>query len=149
MSCLISPNQFNCRKNLELGVMTGMVRAVEDCRSGLDAFKERFSEIDLSGNSSGVLKEWYTAKFRSPNFLSSLNRGVEESWKASTRRTVKQSINLALEEGIGKPVLDLIRYLENEHMSHCLPSNVSRYLYLCLSVRLSNCLYFYPWPSNI
>lgn len=115
---------------MELGVLTGMVRAVEDCKSGLDAFKEKYHEIALSGDSSGVFKEWWTAKYLAPDFLQSLNKDVEPRWKALYRKTIKQSIALALEEGIGKPVLKLIRYLEIEHSSHCLPNNVSRYILL-------------------
>ena len=130
---------YNCRKNLELGVKTGMVRALEDCKSGLNAFKEKYPQIAISDKPSGVFQEWYTKRYRSPYFLRSLNKEVEGQWKAfSNGKTVNESLYIALEKGIGEPVLELIQYLEHKHMRHCLPNNVSRYASVYLFVYLSS-----------
>lgn len=106
-----------------MGVSAGMVRTKIDCRAGVDALKESYKQLSLANVSSGVLDEWYTKNFRKGTFLEGLEDGVDEKWTKENGRNVKESIRAALREGFGQPMLDLINYLEFDHMRHCVPND--------------------------
>ena len=103
-----------------------MVRATRDCVSGVDALKEKFRKISLANDSSGVLQEWFAKLYITDSFVQKLEEGVDDKWKANHGgKNVTESVESALVDGIGQPLLDLINYLEFDHMKHCVPDNVS------------------------
>lgn len=115
---------FGFRSNVALGVTTGMIRTKIDCRAGLDAIKMAFRKISLANDSTGVLDEWFTKLFLQKKYLTKLQDGVEDSWsKKHTGRNISSSIREALTDGIGQPLIDLMHYLEFDHMRHCLPND--------------------------
>ncbi|EDO31412.1 predicted protein [Nematostella vectensis] len=112
------------RSNVVLGVKSGMVRTKIDCVAGVDALKERYRVLSLANNSKGVLDDWYTANFKRPEYYSELEEGVNDKWTKNHKgMNVSDSILDALVKGLGQPLLDLINYLEGDHMRHCLPND--------------------------
>ena len=114
------------RKNVQDGVKTGMVRATRDCVSGVDALKEKFLNLTLAKNASGVLNEWFARTFTSSSYVKDLEEEVNYKWALDHGgKNVNESVEDALINGIGQPLLELIKYLEFDHMKHCVPDNVS------------------------
>ncbi|XP_028399408.1 uncharacterized protein LOC114522845 [Dendronephthya gigantea] len=113
------------RSNIDLGVKAGMVRSVEDCISGVDALKEKSKYLTKTNRSESVLDEEYTAPFQAKDFLDYVPESDLQLWIKNNKKTASSSIKEALTEGFGKPMLDLINYLEHEHIRHCIPSHVS------------------------
>ena len=75
--------------------------------------------------SLGILHEWFTEGLMHEEFLSKLEKGVENKWQAKIGRNVRESINLTLVEYLGKPLNDLLHFLEHEYRLHCVSSNIS------------------------
>ncbi|KAK3744963.1 hypothetical protein QZH41_008490, partial [Actinostola sp. cb2023] len=114
------------RKNVARGVTTGMVRTQIDCRSGVDAMKQIFKRISTTNDSREILKDWFTTQFQKASFLAGLEDGVDKQWQSKhAGKGISASIKDALVQGLGQPMLDLINYLDGEHMRHCLPNDVS------------------------
>ncbi|XP_068748355.1 uncharacterized protein [Montipora capricornis] len=114
------------RENVELGVKSGMVRTVIDCQAGVDALKESYRQLSLAGNSEGILREWFAKGYLNPLYLLHLDDGVDVEWRKQHHgKSVNMSIQEALKEGVGQPLLDLINYLDIEHKSHCLPNDLA------------------------
>ncbi|XP_015750670.1 PREDICTED: uncharacterized protein LOC107330606 [Acropora digitifera] len=114
-------------ENVKLGVKSGMVGSVEECRAGLDSIKHMYSHIAVSH--TGVLQEGFTVMLQKPSFYKELTQDARGEWQNRTGRTVLDYVKNLLIENVGKPLNNLISYLENEHMSHCVPSNVSSGLF--------------------
>ena len=113
------------RANIELGVKTGMVRTIEDCKSGVDALKEEYTRLTTTNKSESVLDEWYTESFQDDNFLDYVPAKDLQLWIKKHKKTALSSVKEALVEGFGEPMLSFLNYLEHDHMRHCVPSNVS------------------------
>ncbi|KAM7443428.1 hypothetical protein ABFA07_007884 [Porites harrisoni] len=114
------------RQNVQLGVKSGMIRTEIDCQAGVDALKESYRQLSLSGEAAGILAEWFAKSYLKTDYLAKLASGVDDKWtKGHNGENVNASIVKALEEGIGQPLLDLINYLDNEHKSHCLPNDLA------------------------
>ncbi len=104
-----------------------MVRAKIDCKSGLDAFLEQYKTIGKTRIASSVLEEWFGANFVSliTTHFNALNNTLNQTWATRTGKYVKESVQDALIDGVGKPILKLINYLELNHSIHCLPNDLS------------------------
>ncbi|XP_020917030.1 uncharacterized protein LOC110254389 isoform X2 [Exaiptasia diaphana] len=113
------------RQNMELGVKAGMVRSATDCQSSVYAFKNNYGKLAIKNESSAVLDEEYVQVFLEPRFLVELNKGVSEQWEKDKGRSIQDSLRSALIEGFGKPLLELIAYLEFKHIRHCPPDSVA------------------------
>ena len=103
-----------------------MIRTVVDCQAGVDALKESYRQLSLSGEAAGILAEWFAKSYLKTDYFAKLASGVDDKWtKDHNGENANASIVKALEEGIGQPLLDLINYLDNEHKSHCLPNDLA------------------------
>ncbi|XP_031556875.1 uncharacterized protein LOC116293574 [Actinia tenebrosa] len=113
------------RANMELGVRTGMVRSVVDCKSSVYAFKNNYGNMAIKNDSSAIFEESYARVFLETSFLSRLEEGVEQSWVASKGLSVQDSLRRALVSGFAQPLLELVHYMEFQHVRHCPPDKVS------------------------
>ncbi|XP_068693508.1 uncharacterized protein [Montipora foliosa] len=114
-------------ENVELGVKSGMVGSVEECRAGLHSIKGFYSHTAIS--STGVLDEDFAVLLQRPSFYQGLSQESSDEWQNRTGKTVLDSMKELLIQNIGKPLNNLISYLEDEHMRHCVPSNISSGLF--------------------
>lgn len=115
---------FLSRKNVALGITTGMVRTKIDCRAGVDALKQNYKKMSTANDAREILKEWFTANFQKEFYLSKLEDGVDELWKSKhAGKNVAESIKDALVKGFGEPMFNLLNYLDKDHMKHCLPND--------------------------
>ena len=105
---------------------SGMIRTVIDCQAGVDALKESYRQLSLANKSEGVLQEWFAKSYLKPEYLGNLENEVDDKWaKDHNGENVNASLQQALKEGVGQPMLDLINYLDHEHRSHCLPNDLA------------------------
>ncbi len=77
-----------------------MVRSVEDCKSGVDALKEVFTELTKTNQSKSVLDEWYTEPFQDEEFLDYVPDKDLLLWIKNHKKTVSNSLKEALVEGM-------------------------------------------------
>ncbi|XP_020631918.1 uncharacterized protein LOC110068847 [Orbicella faveolata] len=110
--------------NLRLGVKAGMVRSTEECLAGINSFKRSYLQISLQGE-QGIYDEKYMKPIFSGKFLAGLKSNDLKKWKDENRKTVNESIREYAVKYIGKPIHDVIRYLQTENLEHCVPSSVS------------------------
>ncbi|XP_048584057.1 uncharacterized protein LOC5511190 [Nematostella vectensis] len=111
--------------NMKMGVRKGMVRSAEECRAGLDAIKRKFLNTSRY-NETGVLLEWFAKPVVSPSYYSNITKRMNEEWKrAHMGMNVSESVKQYFVDYIGKPIVSLLRYLEHEHLRHCVPSSVA------------------------
>eukprot|EP00794_Sanderia_malayensis_P004766 gene4766-5393_t len=117
----------NYIENMKLGVKAGMVRTKIDCKAGLDAFLEYYKAIAKNRQANAVLQEWFGVSVVSyiTNHVTALNNTLDQTWKAKSGRTIKESVQKALVDGVGKPIVKLINYLELNHSIHCLENDMS------------------------
>lgn len=97
-------------------MLTGMVRSVVDCKSSVYAFKNNYGNLAIKNDSSAIFQETYARVFLEPSFLSRLKAGVEQSWVASKGLSVQDSLRQALINGFSQPLLELIHYMEFQHV---------------------------------
>ncbi|KAK3734010.1 hypothetical protein QZH41_009863, partial [Actinostola sp. cb2023] len=110
--------------NMRMGVRKGMVRNIESCKAGIDALKFEHQQISLY-NATGVLKEWYAAKLLSPMFYIKITKQMDKEWTKTHKMNVSESVKQYLVEYLGEPLANVFRYLKDEYVRHCVPSNVS------------------------
>jgi len=63
-----------------------------------------------------------------PDFLSNLENKTDQldEWERNHEgKNVFQSLRESILENVGRPIYAFLRYLENDHIQHCVPSNVS------------------------
>ncbi|KAK3740549.1 hypothetical protein QZH41_004318 [Actinostola sp. cb2023] len=108
-------------ENVKLGVEVGMVRNVEGCKAGFDGIKETFLNIVLYGaqgilNSTHVLPERFFE-----TFLSNFEDKPEEleTWRKKYGKSMNDSLKEYFVNHVGKPIHDMLRYFEFEHMQYC------------------------------
>ncbi|KAK3727918.1 hypothetical protein QZH41_016368 [Actinostola sp. cb2023] len=111
-------------ENLQLGIKVGMVRSVEECKAGLDVFKAIYRQIDLN-NESGVLDQSFAKVITKPEFYKKLLNDTQAKWRNLTGKAVQDSVTESLVANVGVAMRKLLSYLGNEHVRHCVPSNVS------------------------
>ncbi|XP_046857376.1 uncharacterized protein LOC124450775 isoform X2 [Xenia sp. Carnegie-2017] len=114
---------FQFKSNMQLGVRTGMVRSKFNCIAGINAFKQIFKKISSKNNASEVVNEWFVDVYTKEKFIENLSTTDREKWMVTYKKDFTQSVKESLIEGIGKPVVDLVKYMENVHLRHCLPLN--------------------------
>ena len=111
-------------ENLALGVSAGMVQPREVCLASIDALEQAYPLISENGP-EGVLEEYFGWYVVSGNFLSSIDDNIKTAWKKKYEKSVEQSMEKALVEGFGKPWKKYVDYLKNEHLQHCVTSEVA------------------------
>jgi len=112
-------------ENLKMGKLHGMVYSQEACVSGRNALRGKFQNI-ASENETGVLDEGYVEDALKDDYYSDLTDEMKKEWRDKhSGKTVKQSLSEYLVEYMGKPMNQLLRYLQYEHYIYCVPSDVS------------------------
>ncbi|XP_078369460.1 uncharacterized protein LOC144653347 isoform X2 [Oculina patagonica] len=112
-------------ENMKMGVRKGMVRSVEDCQAGINSIKTSYRSVSLY-NESGVLQEWFVQPLLDPDYYSKITQDIDNEWKAKHGgKNVSETIKEYLVTYLGEPLNKLLRYVEMEHIRHCVPSNVS------------------------
>ena len=84
---------------MQLGVRSGMVRSTEDCRSGVDAIKDRFKKLSQANRPEAILKEWYTIMFQTQEYYNNIAVNESELWKKKKTKTPLESVQEALIAG--------------------------------------------------
>lgn len=114
------------RRNMEYGVLVGMVRSVEECKAGINGLTSYFRNISIKG-AKGIFEEDFIKPLLQPGFLKTLVENTDESnsWEKKYGKSVNESLKDSLVENVGKPIDDLFTYLRRDHIQHCVPSNVS------------------------
>ncbi|KAL9986426.1 hypothetical protein ACROYT_G000573 [Oculina patagonica] len=111
-------------ENLKMGKLHGMVYSQEACVSGRNALKRKYLNIGLK-NETGVLEEGYVKDALDDAYYSNITDDMKNKWKKDHGKTVKESLINYLVEYMGKPMSQLLRYLQYEHYHYCVPSDVS------------------------
>ncbi|KAL9986420.1 hypothetical protein ACROYT_G000567 [Oculina patagonica] len=112
-------------ENMKMGVRKGMVRSVEECEAGINSIKRQYLNVSLY-NSTGVLKAWFVKPFLDPGYYSNIRKETDDEWKAKHGgKNVSETVKEYLVTYLGEPLDQLLRYVEDEHIHHCVPSNVS------------------------
>lgn len=110
--------------NMKMGITKGMVRSIEECIAGADSIKRKYLNVSLYSE-TGIWKEWFVEPMLHPDYYSNISKEANEEWKREQGMNVNESVKNYLLEYLGKPLHQLIRYLEEEHVHYCVPSNVS------------------------
>ncbi|KAL9986413.1 hypothetical protein ACROYT_G000558 [Oculina patagonica] len=110
--------------NTRLGVNAGMVRSTEECLAGINSFKQNYLQVSIKGK-QGIFDEKYMEPIFSAKFLARLKPSDLDKWEKENGKTVNESIREYAVKYIGKPIHDVIRYLQTENLEHCVPSSVS------------------------
>lgn len=113
-------NQF--KENLKSGIQTGMVWSVNICKEGKGCLEDKYIEVSSQKSGRGIITAFQD---QISSFVSGISSDeaakiIEKHGKNGTVLVEESLIN-----NVGSPLVDLFEYLENEHLPHCLPSNVS------------------------
>ncbi|KAL9986423.1 hypothetical protein ACROYT_G000570 [Oculina patagonica] len=112
-------------ENMKMGVRKGMIRSVEECEAGINSIKREYSDVSLY-NATGVLKARFVQPLLDPDFYTGITEEIDNEWKAKhSGKNISESIKEYLVTYLGEPLNQLLRYVEEEHIRHCVPSNVS------------------------
>lgn len=113
-------NQF--KENLKSGIRTGMVGSVTVCKEGKECLEDLYIEMASQKTGQGIAAAF---KGSISSFLSKIR--PDESAKVLEKHGKNPTtlVEESLIDNVGSPLADLFGYLENEHVPHCLPSNVS------------------------
>lgn len=112
------------KKNMEYGVLVGMVRSVEECNAGINGLTSSFRNISIKG-AMGIFEEDFVKPLLQPEFLKAIDADESHSWVKKYKKSVNESLRDSLVENVGKPIDDLFTYLRTDHIQHCVPSIVS------------------------
>ena len=110
-------------ENMKEGIRRGMIRSVDDCKAGIDAVKHTYLKISLYGEKA-VLNSWFMKFVVDDEFLSDIKDEEKQKWLKEKGENVSDTVEKAFIELIGKPIADLIDYLQNDHIRYCVPSTV-------------------------
>lgn len=91
----------------------------------LSYLNEQLGNISIFLILAGVLNETFTQEMLDPRWLAKLEKSASEEWEKEHKVTIRASINKALVRYVGRPLDNLLRYLEFSHSRFCVPSNVS------------------------
>lgn len=116
------------RENIERGVRTGMVGSVEECRVGLDCLTQMYPKIGDSLREEDIMMESFSDPFLTYRFYQRFQK-VEGLWSRRENVSLEYSMADSLISYVGIPLVNLMRYLKEDHMKHCVPSNVSSGLF--------------------
>ena len=115
-------NQY--KLNLQRGVKSGMVQSLNECKEGIVCMKEIYRSFFTSRRPETVLT-WWGVRARISSFASGFSSRDLKQWVANYGSNVSQSLFEGMVKHIGEPLVSLFEYLENDHVIHCVPSNVS------------------------
>jgi len=102
-----------------------MIRSIEECEAGINSIKRAYLNVSLY-NETGVLKEWYVQPLLDPDYYSNITKETDDKWKKTHGgKNVSETIKGYLVTYLGEPITQMLRYVETEHIRHCVPSNVS------------------------
>ena len=107
--------------NVRMGVKVGMVRTLEECRVGIQCL---YTVLDVKTftNATDILS---TSTFAFKRFLSRVSPEALDQWQQRYGKNMSRSLDDALVDYIGTPLVSLFKYLE-DHLVYCPPSNISR-----------------------
>ena len=115
-------NQY--KSNLQRGVKSGMVQSLDECKEGIVCMKEIYRSFFTSRRPETVLT-WWGVRSRINSFASGVSSRDLRQWVSNYGSNLSQSLFEGVVKHIGEPLVSLFDYLENDHMTHCVPSNVS------------------------
>ena len=81
------------------GVQAGMVRSIYNCKSGLEAFKQKFRRTTKNNNPTAILEEPYLEAFLDESYIDHLSEKDKMDWWQRKGKHVSVSIEEALVEG--------------------------------------------------
>lgn len=117
-------------ENIKLGVKVGMVGSIEECRVGLDCIKQVYPVLAESFLEEDIMVESFRYPFLTGGFIVRfIKSNASEHWFQKHGEPLEQSMAESLINFVGVPLANLLRYLAEEHMKHCVPSNVSSGLF--------------------
>lgn len=111
-------------ENMKMGIRKGMVRSVEECLAGTDSIKRKYLNVSLY-NETGIWKEWFVEPILDPEYYSNITKKVDDAWKKKHGMNVSDTVKDYLLTYLGKPLHQLLRFLEEEYIRYCVPSNLS------------------------
>jgi len=110
-------------ENMKYGIKAGMVRSVEDCKSGLNSISGRFKQVSRK-NKNAILEESFVRNgIKDKDYLKKLESTVQSSWRAKYKKSVQESIDEALINDFGKHIEMFIGYVKNNYSRHCVPDD--------------------------
>ena len=115
-------------ENIKLGVKAGMVGSIEECRVGLDCINQVYPKIAASFREEDIMMESFGYPFLTGAFIMRF-QNVSELWLEKHGELLDQSVAKSLINYVGVPLANLLRYLAEDHMKHCVPSSVSSGLF--------------------
>lgn len=111
-------------RNLRYGIEVGIVPPEEACRVGVESFKLSHIHVAKHGE-QGIFRTDVAKKILNPKFLENITEPERLKWRQKYNVSIQKSLNTSILNNLGKPLKELIRYLEDDYLSHCPPSNVS------------------------
>ncbi|XP_065654037.1 uncharacterized protein LOC100201250 [Hydra vulgaris] len=114
--------QYN--ENLNYGIHAGMVRAVDDCNAGNNAFRQKFPKTVEKG-ATGIREESFTQNLLNEKFYSNLSGEDHLKFQEQYKENILSKVSNTLVEYLGKPLHALITYLDKNYTRYCVPSSVS------------------------
>lgn len=112
------------KRNLQRGVTSGMVRSIDECAQGIECMKQY--NLDLfTRRKPDVVLSWYRVHSLIQDFVSHVPIRHLSAWIDKYGKNMSESLNDGVIKFIGTPLVSLFEYLENDHMTHCVPGNVS------------------------
>ena len=115
-------------ENVKLGIKTGMVGSIEECKVGLDCLSQVYPKIAEGFWEENVIFESFRYPVLTPTFLMRFENASGMWFK---KRGVHLEVSLvdSLISHIGVPLANLFKYLAHDHLKHCVPSNASSGLF--------------------
>ena len=110
--------------NLQRGLTSGMVRSISECAEGIKCMKQYYPDIFTSKKPDAVLS-WYGVHSRIQDFVSHVPIRDLSAWIEKYGKNMSDSLRDGVIAFVGTPLVSLFEYLENDHMTHCVPDNVS------------------------
>ncbi|XP_048583991.1 uncharacterized protein LOC5513994 [Nematostella vectensis] len=112
-------------ENMRYGVKAGYVRSQEECKAGLLSFQTKYKVVARLGE-RGILNSTTTKDMRNPIWYQSLTADARKDWgDKHPGQSVEAGVQESLVKYVGRPLVKVMEYLENEHARHCVPSNIS------------------------
>ena len=112
------------KRNLQRGVMSGMVRSISECAEGIECMKHYNLDLFTRKKPDAVLS-WYGVHSHIQDFVSHVPIRHLSAWIDRYGKNMSESLYEGVIKFVGTPLVSLFEYLENDHMTHCVPGNVS------------------------
>ncbi|KAJ7392818.1 hypothetical protein OS493_010478 [Desmophyllum pertusum] len=115
-------NQY--KLNLQRGVASGMIRSVSECTAGVECMKRNYLDVFTRNTPEAVLS-WPGVRSRIQDFVSRVPIRNLSAWIDTYGKNMSDSLYDGVAKFVGTPLVSLFEYLQNDHMIHCVPGNVS------------------------